>query len=196
MLPEGRASRAGALLLAAACLLAPPLRAQTPMLPGQDSKAPIEIVADSLEVRQNERRAIFKGNVDATQGERSLRADELQVLYGEERGGGQQIRRIDAIGRVIVSEPGQTAQGDRGSYDPVAGKIVLDGNVVLTRGDDVVRGGQLEMDLATGTAVVRAARPGGPPSERVRALFVPREGRGQGKPGQTEERTPGAKPAR
>ncbi|MCS6780884.1 MAG: hypothetical protein NZ555_14420 [Geminicoccaceae bacterium] len=193
---EGRACLFGACLLAASCLPAASPRAQGQLLPGQDSKAPIEIVADSLEVRQNERRAIFKGNVDATQGERSLRADELHVLYGEERGGGQQIRRIDAIGRVIVSEPGQTAQGERGSYDPVAGKILLDGNVVLTRGEDVVRGGQLEMDLATGTAVVRAARPGGSPSERVRALFVPREGRGQGKPGQTEERPPGARPGR
>lgn len=169
-------------------------RAQ-PLLPGQDKSAPIEIVADSLVVRQAERLAVFSGNVDATQGERSLRADELKVFYGEEQpGGGQGIRRIEATGRVVVAEPGQTAQGDRGVYDPEAGKIRLDGNVVLTRGDNVVRGGQLEMDLATGTAVVRAAKPGGAPGERVRALFVPEQGPARGRPAATER--PREQPAR
>ncbi len=177
------------LVLGGALLLGSPStgRAQA-VLPGQGSSAPIEIVADSLVVRQNERLAVFSGNVDATQGDRSLRADELKVFYGEERpGGGQGIRRIEATGRVVVVEPGQTAQGDRGVYDPDAGRIRLDGNVILTRGDNVVRGGQLEMDLATGTAVVRAARAGGPSGERVRALFVPREGQAQGRPSAAEK---------
>lgn len=146
-------------------------------LGGKESRAPIEIVADSLTVRQNERIAIFSGNVDATQGDRSLRADELTVYYGEEAGG-QSIRKIEAVGRVVVAEPGQVARGDRGLYDPVAGKVTLEGNVILTRGENVVRGGRLELDLATGIAVVRAARAGGPPDERVRALFVPEQRRG------------------
>lgn len=182
-MPERRIFPLFLLLAVAASTLAPVAGRAQPVLPGQDKGAPIEIVADSLVVRQAERLAVFSGNVDATQGERSLRADELKVFYGEERpGGGQGIRRIEASGRVVVVEPGQTAQGDRGVYDPEAAKIRLDGNVVLTRGDNVVRGGQLEMDLATGTAVVRAARAGGSPGERVRALFVPREGQAQGRP--------------
>ncbi len=184
-----RAARVALLALAGAASLLATLPARAQGLAAADSRAPIEIVADSLVVRQDERLAVFSGNVDATQGERSLRADELKVFYAEERsGGGQGIRRIEATGRVLVAEPGQTAQGDRGVYDPVAGRIQLDGNVVLTRGDNVVRGGQLEMDLVTGTAVVRAARPGGPPGERVRALFVPQEGRGESRPGSGRER--------
>lgn len=185
-MPERRTSLSLFGVCAAALALGQAAGAQ-PLLPGRDTSTPIEIVADTLVVRQAERLAVFSGNVDATQGERSLRADELKVFYGEERpGGGQGIRRIEATGRVVVAEPGQTAQGDRGIYDPGAGKIWLDGNVALTRGDNVVRGGQLEMDLATGTAVVRAAKAGGPPGERVRALFVPREGQGQGRPAATE----------
>lgn len=184
-----RAARLAFLALLGSTWLSAALPARGQGLAGADGKAPIEIVADSLVVRQNERLAIFSGNVDATQGQRSLRADELKVFYGEESaGGGQGIRRIEATGRVLVVEPGQTAQGDRGVYEPAAGRIQLDGNVVLTRGDNVVRGGQLEMDLATGTAVVRAARPGGPPGERVRALFVPREGHGESRPDGDRER--------
>jgi len=186
-LPEGRPTPLAVLLLVAIVAPGAPESRAQPLLPGQDESAPIEIVADTLVVHRGERLAVFSGNVDATQGERSLRADELKVFYGEERpGGGQGIRRIEAIGRVVIAEPGQTAQGDRGVYDPEAGKIRLDGNVVLTRGDNVVRGGQLEMDLATGTAVVRAAKPGGAPGERVRALFVPREGPTGGRPAAAE----------
>ncbi len=194
-MPEiGRRAR-GPLLGVALILAATGLARAQLALPGQDTRTPIEIVADTLEVRQNERLAIFSGNVDATQGDRSLRADELKVFYGEERaGGGQTIRRIEASGRVIVSEPGQTAQGDRGVFEPDADRIRLEGNVILTRGDNVVRGGQLELDLATGIAVVRAARPGGPPGERVRALFVPREGRAQG--GSEAADRPRGRPAR
>lgn len=194
-MPERRQSLLRAALLAAVLAAAPQPGLAQPVLPGKDKTTPIEIVADSLVVRQSERLAIFSGNVDATQGDRSLRADELKVFYGEEQpGGGQGIRRIEATGRVVVTEPGQTAQGDRGVYDPDANKIRLDGNVVLTRGDNVVRGGQLEMDLATGTAVVRAARAGGSPGERVRALFVPREGQTQGRPAAAER--PREQPAR
>lgn len=182
-MPERRPGTLGRLVGAALLLAGATPGAAQLAPPGMDAGAPIEIVADSLVVRQAERLAVFSGNVDASQGERSLRADELKVHYGDERpGGGQGIRRIEATGRVVVVEPGQTAQGDRGVYDPGQGRIQLEGNVVLTRGDNVVRGGQLEMDLATGTAVVRAARAGGAPGERVRALFVPQEGRGQGRP--------------
>lgn len=194
-MPERRPSPLRAALGAALLAAAPQPGLAQPVLPGKDESAPIEIVADSLVVRQSERLAVFSGNVDATQGDRSLRADELKVFYGEERpDGGQGIRRIEATGRVVVAEPGQTAQGDRGVYDPEANKIRLDGNVVLTRGDNVVRGGQLEMDLATGTAVIRAARAGGTPGERVRALFVPREGQAQGRPAAAER--PREQPAR
>ncbi|MCS6878376.1 MAG: lipopolysaccharide transport periplasmic protein LptA [Geminicoccaceae bacterium] len=164
--------------LVSVLLFAAPTAAQVG-LGGKESRAPIEIVADTLTVRQNERVAIFSGNVDATQGARSLRADELTVYYGEEQGG-QAIRRIEAVGRVVVAEPGQVARGDRGTYDPAAGKVTLEGNVVLTRGENVVRGGRLELDLATGVAVVRAARAGGSPEERVRALFLPEQERGRG----------------
>ena len=48
---------------------------------GYDTSLPIEITADSLEVRQEEQIAVFRGNVDAVQGDLNLRADELTVYY-------------------------------------------------------------------------------------------------------------------
>jgi lipopolysaccharide export system protein LptA len=167
---------------------------------GGESK-PIEIVADRLQVDQDQQLATFIGNVDAVQGDMTLRADRLRVFYadaaqdtaaasggggganaGAGGGGGsdQSIRRIEAEGNVILSQPGETAEGDAGVYDPVANTLVLEGNVVLTRGQNVVRGNRLDSNLQSGVSVVTAA-PGGKRDQRVRALFV-QERRNEGSP--------------
>ena len=52
---------------------------------GQSSGGkPIEIQADRLEVDQDDELATFSGNVDAVQGELSLRAERLRVFYTEQ----------------------------------------------------------------------------------------------------------------
>jgi lipopolysaccharide export system protein LptA len=137
-----------------------------------DVDQPIEINADSLEVLQKDRRAVFRGNVDARQGRLRLKADELEVHYqskGEASQVAGSITRIDARGSVFVSLPMETAQGDVGVYDVTAKKITLTGKVVLTRGDNVIRGQRLVLDLATGKSRIEGG--GG----RVRGYFVPRK---------------------
>jgi lipopolysaccharide export system protein LptA len=142
---------------------------------------PIEITADRLTVRQNEDLAIFTGDVDAVQGTTSLKADTLRVFYTEggataagaaAPGGGQNVRRIEAEGNVLLAEPTRTTAGDRGTYDVPAGKVVMTGNVVLTTKDNVIRGGRLDYDLTTGVVVVTPVGGDGTGrGQRVRALF-------------------------
>jgi lipopolysaccharide export system protein LptA len=147
---------------------------------GHDTSQPIEINADSLEVQQDRQIAIFTGNVDAVQGEMRLRADTLRVHYrggdgnqGEVEGDvGATISRIDADGNVFISSPRETAEGSQGLYDVEKGVITLIGSVVLTRGDNVIRGDRVVLDLATGRSRMESVAPGGA-QERVRALFVP-----------------------
>ena len=141
---------------------------------GHDADQPIEINADSLEVQQDKQIAVFRGNVDAIQGAIRLKADELKVYY---RTGGSSadlngaIVRIDALGRVFISSPSETAQGDAGVYDVAGKQITLTGSVVLTRGQNVIRGQRLVMNMETGLSLVEGGGPGG----RVRGLFVPSE---------------------
>jgi lipopolysaccharide export system protein LptA len=179
-----RAARAnGALLVAGLMLASVPVGAgaQAQGLP-QESDLPIEITADSLEVLQDQKIATFAGNVDAVQGDMVLSADRLRVYYGDDGNaapgpaGTGSIRRIEADGNVLMSSPGETAQGDAGVYDVTSSRVTLDGEVVLTRGDNVIRGQRLEVDLASGRSQVFAAVPsteGGTPPQRVRALFTP-----------------------
>ena len=178
------AALARAFLLGAGLVLAagPSLRAQEagPAAGSGGNEQPIEITSDKLVLEQNQRIATFTGNVDALQGDTALRTDLLRVFYTSEEerqatGSQQTVRLLEAEGNVIITQPGETAEGDNGTYDLAAGKMVLLGNVVLTRGKNVVRGDRLDVDRNTGVSVVSVSRK---PSasgqgDRVRALFVP-----------------------
>lgn len=171
-------------LVLATCL-ALPAGAQTLR---HDTTLPIEITADTLEVVQDEQVATFTGNVDAVQGDLVLSADRLLVHYrggdqqaDEAAGNGGTIRRIEALGNVLVTSPEETAQGEVGVYDVAGSLVTLEGSVVLTREEHVIRGERLEIDLTTGRSRVLAAVPsaeGGQPPERVRAIFTPSGGAG------------------
>ncbi|MEO1089998.1 MAG: LptA/OstA family protein [Pseudomonadota bacterium] len=156
-----------------------------PGLEAHDDSQPIEVTADELEVRQNESIATFRGNVDAVQGTMTLTSDLLDVYYGDppaegteaapppaEAGAGSgRIRKVVAIGNVVVTSPRDIATGDEGVYDLSTRTITLTGDVVLTRDENVVRGNRLVVDMDTGVSRVFPAEAGG----RVRALFVPGE---------------------
>lgn len=143
---------------------------------GHDSRQPIEITADTLEVLQADKVAVFRGKVDAVQGDMLLRADTLVVHYREAEAENLRVARIDAEGNVFVSSPRETAQGRRGVYDVDAARIDLTGGVVLTRGDNVIEGDSLRMDLDSGRSRVVGAGAGS--GGRVHGLFVPRDAGG------------------
>ena len=132
----------------------------------------IEITADTLEVRQSENVAIFEGSVHAVQGELVLNADILTVRYRETEGGQGNlgVSRIDAEGNVVITSPGETAQGQRGVYNVEQGRIDLAGGVILHQGNNIVEGEALTMNLETGVSRVSGAG-----SARVHGLFVPEE---------------------
>lgn len=138
-----------------------------------DSSQPIEITADTLDVARADQTAIFSGNVVAIQGELRLGSDNLRVYYrgGDARTAAQgAISKLDAIGAVALSSPRETASGEWAVYDVDMGQITLGGNVVLTQGENVLRGEQLVIDLESGQSrIVGAQGAGG----RVKGLFVP-----------------------
>ena len=156
-----------------------------------DTNKPIAINSDSLEVYQQENRAVFIGHVVAVHDDVHLKADKMTVHYhqsGEKdkaktandgaQGG---IERIDVDGNVFMSTPEETASGSTGVYQ-VADKVIdLRDNVVLTRGKNVLKGDHLVYNMETGKSVVTSGQNVAQPAdgktpakkERVRALFVP-----------------------
>jgi lipopolysaccharide export system protein LptA len=80
------------------------------------------------------------------------------------------VNRIVATGHVLFDAPSGTASGTRGVYNLVQRRITLTGNVVLTKGKNVMRGTQLVMDLGNGKAKLTAR---GTSGGRVQGLFTP-----------------------
>ena len=160
---------AKALLLAMALCAAPAAAEQKSQGPpnalqgfSQNRDQPVKIQAASLEVRDKEKIATFSGDVQVFQGDTELRCKLLNVFYDDEaapRGAKtadagatdqRQIRRIEAKGGVIVKQKDQTASGDAATFNMRENTVTLVGNVVVTRGQDVLRGHRLVVDLTTG----------------------------------------------
>jgi lipopolysaccharide export system protein LptA len=146
------------------------------------NKEPIKIDADRLDVFDKESRAVFIGNVVAVQGDSTMKCTTLTVFYeGRNQPGDAKsvvpaaqgandnsIKKIDCKGPVTIVSKTQIATGDNATFDRVANKVFLLGNVALSDGPNVTRGERIVYDLNSGVANVETA-PGG----RVKALFVP-----------------------
>jgi lipopolysaccharide export system protein LptA len=140
---------------------------------------PVDISADELEVRDAESRAIWRGNVEAIQGENRLRTPSLSIYYAS-RGGGAtggatsgQIQRMVAEGPVYYVTPTQNARGDHAVYDATNSTVTMTGNVVLVQDRNVVQGERLVIDTTTNKATLVAANQGRGASGRVRGVFYP-----------------------
>jgi lipopolysaccharide export system protein LptA len=126
---------------------------------GVSSDDPIQFEAESLEVREQDRTAIFTGNVVVRQNQTVLKTARLTVTYaGESAGSTQQVEKLEADGSVLVTSGPQTASGDKAVFDTAANTIVVTGNVVLTQGNNVIRGARLTIDIASGQAKMAGGR--------------------------------------
>lgn len=145
----------------------------------QNKDQPVHIEAATLEVRDKDKRATFSGNVVVKQGDTTLRSKTLDVFYDQEDakggmkaaqpgpGGKQSIRRLEAKGGVVVTQKDQTATGATGIFDMKSNTITMTGGVVITQGQNVLRGDRLIVDVATGHARVEAGQ------GRVQGMFSP-----------------------
>lgn len=140
-----------------------------------DSGSPVDVKSDSLEVRQSEQKAIFSGNVVATQGASVLTAATLTVYYENASGetapsGKSGIKRLEATGGVSVTSKDQKATGATGVFDMASNTARLSGNVVMVQGKNVLRGKELIVNMKTGVARVIGGTsglfmPGSPPPQ-------------------------------
>jgi lipopolysaccharide export system protein LptA len=127
---------------------------------GVSSSDPIQFEAEQLEVREQDRVAIFSGNVVVRQKDTVLKTARLTVTYAGEdaTAGAQQVKKLEADGSVLVTSGPQTASGDAAVFDTEANTIVVTGNVVLTQGANVIRGPRLVIDIDSGQARMTGGR--------------------------------------
>lgn len=141
---------------------------------------PIQIEAGSLEVRDKDKVATFRGKVHVVQGDTDMRCNVLTVFYEDTPSGGsngaaagatgletQKIKRLEARGNVVVTQKDQVATGDVGDFDMRKNLITLKGNVAVSQGKNVLRGDRLLVDMTSGVSHIESN------TGRVQGLFQP-----------------------
>jgi lipopolysaccharide export system protein LptA len=130
-----------------------------------DASLPVEITADRLELDQAAGSAVFTGGVKVGQGTLRLAADRVEVFYdAESTEPTGKVQRMIASGNVTIANGTEAAEADHAVYEVAAGTIAMDGNVLLTQGQNALSSQSLDIDLNKGTGRLEG---------RVQTIFVP-----------------------
>jgi lipopolysaccharide export system protein LptA len=81
-------------------------------------------------------------------------------------GGSSSIKRLEARGDVRVTQKDQVVTGESAVFDTKTNLVTMLGGVVLTQGQNVLRGDRLLVDMTTGVSRVESD------SGRVQGLFI------------------------
>ncbi|NIO43046.1 MAG: lipopolysaccharide transport periplasmic protein LptA [Burkholderiales bacterium] len=148
-----------------------------------DRDKPVNIEADSVEIDDQKKEAVFIGNVVLTQGTLMLKAD--RIVVNQDENGFQS--------GVATGKPGKPAtfrqkregyedyiegEAERLEYHGQQEKVELFTNAKLSRGGDEVRGHYISYSALTEFFEVMGSQPGSTGSSgargRVRAIIQPR----------------------
>ncbi len=144
------------------------------------SNDPLNVTSNQLDIYDLKKRAVFRGNVEVSRGPNTIRSGYLKLDYvgsapvsGNSTAGrnpqGTQIRRIVAKNKVLITTPNnQNVTSDQAVFDVASNIVVIEGNVVLTQGENVLKGNKLTINLNTGIYGFETGK------DRVRAVFTPR----------------------
>lgn len=146
---------------------------------GGNSKEPIKIDSNKLEVFDKENRAIYSGDVVVVQGQTTVRSTTMTISYISNKtpgsgpaatsaAGQNSIRKIDFDGPVSILSGTQSATSKFMTYDAQAETVTLTGNVIISDCDNVQRGERAVYDVKTGRATVDSGGKG-----RVQGIFTP-----------------------
>ena len=128
-----------------------------------DASAQVEITADTLQLDQVAGTAVFSGTVKIGQGELRMAADRVEVFYVDDGTSGQ-IDHLIATGSVTLSNGTEAAEAEQATYEIATGIVEMQGNVLLTQGQNALSSQTMRIDLNTGTGVLEG---------RVKTIFQP-----------------------
>jgi lipopolysaccharide export system protein LptA len=129
--------------------------------------------------------AVYKGAVEAVQGQTRLRCSVLRVYFQPRQGassgalsGGGNAERYDCSGPVYYVTPTEQAKSDAGIFTVASNTIVLTGNVTVQQGQNVAQGDKLTINTRTKATQLESSG-----SKRVRTVIYPDQPAAPGRPG-------------
>jgi lipopolysaccharide export system protein LptA len=131
------------------------------------SKEPIHVSADMLEFDYKNQVLVYRGGVEVTQGDLSLRSKTLTVHFDEKATDRDRLRQIVAEGEVRIGKGERFATGGRAVFDQTTKTVTLTEDAVLHDGPNLVAGDRVVVYLDEGRSVVEGG------DQRVHAVLVP-----------------------
>ena len=146
----------------------------------KQSDEPIEITSNRMEAFNEKKLVVFSGNAIAKQGNKVLKADQLNLYYKKEpekvkvgtteTEGTGNLEKIEAKGNVSLTQGERVAVGDEAIYFRDSGKVIMNGNAVLSEGKNLIRGDRVIVFLNENRGVVESNT-----KKQVKAIIYPQE---------------------
>ncbi len=121
------------------------------------SRAPIDITSDTVEANQKQNMVTFNGNVVAKQEETTLYANMLVIYYHPDT---KKVKEMVATGSVKVVQLDRRATSQKATFYQEGNRIVLEGDVVIHDGENVVRGERITYYIDEERSIVEAGKGG------------------------------------
>lgn len=159
------------LALLLAFILAPPLAARD-----SDSEQPIEVEADSLELREQENISIYEGNVNLKQGSLEINSDRLVIRFNqagdlllmEMTGNPARLRQLDNDGREM------RGHARRINYREAESQLELLDEARFSHAGDTIEGSLIRINTDDNSIQAGSSNT----DERVKMLIKPRNNGG------------------
>lgn len=137
-----------------------------------ETRSPITISADTLEISRKARVAVYRGNVVANDRGRgiSILADQIEFFFDERM---EEVERALAVGNVRLSYGERRGVAERAEYYPAESRAVLIGHPKVWQNNDVVSGCKITLLLRDDRSQIDGCE-----GERVNAVLYPKQGEG------------------
>ena len=157
----------------------PPLADSEEKKSKETNESPIVIESESLEMDDQQKIVIFKGNVNAKERDFVINCQKMVLHYKDQSNkqasetGQFNIEKIIATGKVIITRPsGGLATAEKALYYRGDEKVVLTGKPKVKQGDDFVQGSKITLFLKESRSVVESTK-----GDKVKAVYFPRSGK-------------------
>ncbi len=145
----------------------------TPLL---GANAPITVEADRMSSLENENSVLFSGNVDATQDDIRIRADEMTVYYTKKsKEQKQEVKRLKCTGDVEITRGKWLGTGKTMNYMAKDRTVILSGDAKAWQDKNLITGETIVYYLDEKRSEVIAGKKAGTSGKpgRVKATLTP-----------------------
>jgi|TARA_B100001094_G_C18083743_1_gene746618 lipopolysaccharide transport protein LptA len=111
----------------------------------------LEIESDKLIIKENPLLSEFIGNVYVKNEINQFWGNKIIVEYDDTK----KIRFITIIGDVVIVRPNERITGNKAFYNLKLEKIKINGNVSVSKNDDILHGDELLVDLISSISIIK-----------------------------------------